>query len=118
MKIISNVFDQDKEPYNRDPSKNTFSNFLLSSGLYESYEVSKDNIQDLIDVLDGNVRINIYCKDCGEPRTFSMKEVLCPFGNPQEEVSMGSLGKELLRQQHLQEMCAAPLPGEKSPETE
>lgn len=86
--------------------------------MYESYEVSKDNIQDLIDVLDGNVRINIYCKDCGEPRIFSMKEVLCPFGNPQEDVSMGSLGKELLRQQQLQEMCSAPLPGEKRPEKE
>lgn len=118
MNIMSNVFDQEKEPYDRDPRKNTFSNFLVKSGLYESYEISKDNIQDLIDVLDGNVRINIYCKDCGEPRIFSMKEVLFPFENSKGDMRMISLGLELSHQQQLQEMCATISPGEKRPEKE
>ena len=116
MNIMSNVFDQEKEPYDRDPRKNTFSNFLVKSGLYESYEISKDNIQDLIDVLDGNVRINIYCKDCGEPRIFSMKEVLFPFENSKGDMRMISLGLELSHQQQLQEICATISPGEKRPE--
>lgn len=118
MKMMSNVFDQDKEPYDRDPSKNTFSNFLLSSDLYESYEVSKDNIQDLIDVLNGDVRISIYCKDCGESRVFSMKQMIVPFENSQGDMCMESLGEELLKQQITQKLCATSLPGEKSPEKE
>lgn len=118
MKVMSNVFDQDKETYDRDPSKNTFSNFLLSSGLYESYEVSKENIQDLIDVLNGNVRIDIYCKDCGESRVFSMKQVLFPFENSQGDMCMRSLGKELSWKQHIQGMRDTPFLGEKSSEKE
>lgn len=118
MKIMVNAFDQNEQPYDRDPSQNTFAQFLVNSGLYESYEVSAANIQDLIDVINGNVRINIYCKECEESRIFSMKEVLFPFDDSRGELVMRSLGNELSQNQRVQELCETPGPGEQSVEKE
>lgn len=118
MKIMVNAFDQNEQPYDRDPSQNTFAQFLVNSGLYESYEVSAANIHDLIDVINGNVRINIYCKECEESRIFSMKEVLFPFDNSRGELVMRSLGNELSQNQRVQELCETPGPGEQSVEKE
>lgn len=113
-----NVFDQEDKPYDRDPSQNTFAQFLVNKGLYDKYEISKSNIQDVIDVINGHVRINIYCKDCGESRIFSMKELLFPFEDSDGDQVMRSLGKELSSHQHIQELGATPHPGEKDGERE
>ena len=67
-----NIFDS--MPSNVVSGKdNVFANFLQTAGLYASMKISKDNIQDLILLLDGKVRINAYCKECKEKRVFSMK---------------------------------------------
>ncbi|WP_373132483.1 hypothetical protein [Clostridium sp. M62/1] len=52
---------------------NVFANFLQSAGLYDSMEINEDNIQDLIFLLDGKVRISAYCKGCKTERVFTMK---------------------------------------------
>lgn len=52
---------------------NVFANFLQSAGLYNSMQIGEDNIQDLILLLDGKVRISAYCKECKEERVFTMK---------------------------------------------
>lgn len=113
MKIMANVFDVPDTPYDRDPSKNTFAQFLVNKGLYESYELSKESIQNVIDVLNGNVRINIFCKDCGENRTFSLEKVFYPFMLSDDDAEMRSLGKELQQFQRLQVLHETPHPGEK-----
>ena len=112
MNVIKNAFDQNDTPYDRDPSKNTFAQFLLNGGLYEKFEITRTNIQDLIDVLNGNVRINLFCKDCGENRIFSMKEMLFPFIDSEGFQAMRGLGKEISGYQRVQELCATPQPGE------
>lgn len=54
---------------------NVFATFLQTSSLYEYKEISKDNITDLIDLLEGKVRISVYCKECKQERVFNMKPV-------------------------------------------
>lgn len=52
---------------------NVFANFLQTAGLYEPMKIDEDNIEELILLLDGKVRISAYCKECKEKRVFSMK---------------------------------------------
>lgn len=118
MKVMVNVLEQEEMPYNRDPSQNTFSQFLRNAGLYDKYEITKDNIQDVIDVLNGNVRIDIFCKGCGENRIFSMKKVLFPFEGSRRDLLTRSLGTELASHQRIQEMCATPQPSEQRVESD
>ena len=67
-----NIFDS--IPSNIVSGKeNVFANFLQTAGLYDSMKISEDNIEDLILLLDGKVRISAYCKECKEKRVFSMK---------------------------------------------
>ena len=55
-----NIFDS--IPSNIVSGKdNVFTNFLQSAGLYDSLQIGEDNIQDLIFLLDGKVRISVYC---------------------------------------------------------
>lgn len=112
MKLMVRAFDQEEKPYDRDPSQNTFVQFLQNAGLYDKYEVSKDNIQDVIDVLNGHVRINVFCKECGESRVFSMEKVLFPFEVADGNLEMRGLGAELASNQNVQKLCATPRPGE------
>ena len=67
-----NIFDS--IPSNIVPGKdNVFANFLQTAGLYKSMKIDEDNIEDLILLLDGKVRISAYCKECKEERVFTMK---------------------------------------------
>lgn len=49
---------------------NVFADFLLNKGLYDSQEISQGNIDELIDLVDGNIKLDCYCKDCKEKRVF------------------------------------------------
>lgn len=71
-----NVFDQHKNS-SSGSTQNVFSQFLQTKGLYDSMEITEGNIQDLIDLLNGNVRISTYCKQCKAERVFSMEPVVC-----------------------------------------
>lgn len=67
-----NIFDS--IPSNIVSGKdNVFANFLQTAGLYKSMKIDEDNIEDLILLLDGKVRISAYCKECKEERVFTMK---------------------------------------------
>ena len=67
-----NIFDS--IPSNIVSGKdNVFANFLQTAGLYKSMKIDEDNIEDLILLLDGKVRISMYCKECKEERVFTMK---------------------------------------------
>ena len=67
-----NIFDS--IPSNIVSGKdNVFANFLQTAGLYKFRKIDEDNIEDLILLLDGKVRISIYCKECKEDRVFTMK---------------------------------------------
>ena len=67
-----NIFDS--IPSNIVSGKdNVFANFLQTAGLYKFRKIDEDNIEDLILLLDGKVRISMYCKECKEERVFTMK---------------------------------------------
>ena len=38
---------------------NVFATFLQTAGLYESKEINKDNIDDLIELVMGNVKLSV-----------------------------------------------------------
>ena len=82
---------------------NVFADFLQNSGLYDEIAITQENIQDLISLIAGEVRLDVYCKDCGANRIFAM--------NPIPYLSSDNAGKytfnylsELLK--HFQQMQA------------
>lgn len=92
--------------FNSIPSKtisgkdNMIAKFLQTAGLYDSMEINKDNIQDLILFLNGNVRISVYCKDCKAERVFSMRPYIYFVDNSDECYSQ-NLSEEILSAQRL-----------------
>ena len=48
--------------------ENVFAEFLLNSGLYETREINKENIDQLIELVDGNVKMDCFCNECQEKR--------------------------------------------------
>ena len=87
--IQSNIFDG---------NDNVFAKFLLNAGLYDSMEIKRDNIQDLILLLEGKVRISAYCKECKTERVFTMKPYVYFVDEPDECYSL-KLSDEVLRVQ-------------------
>ena len=77
---------------------NVFAKFLLNAGLYDSMEIKRDNIQDLILLLEGKVRISAYCKECKTERVFTMKPYVYFVDEPDECYSL-KLSDEVLRVQ-------------------
>ena len=55
--------------------KNVFADFLLTAGLYDSVEITKENIIQLRDLLDGKVKLYTYCKNCGQNSVFVMRPI-------------------------------------------
>lgn len=69
-----NAFDDARGPAVVNEN-NVFAKFLRDSGLYEEIEISKDNIEDLIELVRGNGKINSFCPSCGEMRVFSVAPI-------------------------------------------
>lgn len=106
--MIHNVFDS--IPSNVVPGKdNVFANCLQTAGLYDSIEINKDNIQDLILLLNGNVRMSVYCKKCKTERVFSMKPYIY-FSNNAKECYSHKLSERLMnvQRQHIIENTLVP----------
>lgn len=55
---------------------NTFADFLCNAGLYDVQEINESNISELIDLIGGKVKINLFCKECKEMRVFSMEPIM------------------------------------------
>lgn len=47
--------------------------FLVESGLYDKVKISYDDFADLVNLLSGKQKIDLYCNCCKEKRTFSAK---------------------------------------------
>lgn len=78
--------------------KNVFADFLQTAGLYDSINIEEKNISDLIELLEGNVKISSYCKECEQERVFTMKPIKYYFmAGPEgdEEINCRSLGEEV-----------------------
>lgn len=55
---------------------NVFADFLQNSGLYDQIEITPENIYDLISLVAGNVKLDVYCKECGTNRVFTISPIL------------------------------------------
>ncbi|MCI5510137.1 MAG: hypothetical protein MR436_06805 [Eubacterium sp.] len=104
-----NIFDS--IPSNIVSGKdNVFANFLQTAGLYDSMKISEDNIQDLILLLDGKVRISDYCKGCKEERVFTVKPYI-HFEDDANGCYSQKLSEEVLRLQKSYVLDNTPSPG-------
>ena len=54
---------------------NVFSDFLIEKGLYDKIRVTPENVTDLILLLSGNAKIDLYCPACKEKRVFNVNPV-------------------------------------------
>lgn len=59
---------------------NVFADFLQNSGLYDEIDITQENIQNLISLIAGEVRLDVYCKECGANRIFAMNPIPCFLG--------------------------------------
>ncbi len=55
---------------------NEFADFLQTAGLYDTIEVTQANLSSLKELLDGKVRLNLYCKECGQNSVFIMQPIM------------------------------------------
>lgn len=84
---------------------NVFGNFLVNKGLYDEIEITKDNIYELVDLVEGHVKINVYCPECRDSRVFSCEGIPYYKENyASQEITKHSLGKELESWQREQEL--------------
>lgn len=81
---------------------NCFADFLTDKGLYDTIEITKENIGDLCDLLDGKIRFDIYCPKCQTRRVFVMLPVTFdhPIGATHTQKNM--LGEQLRQVQAVQ----------------
>ena len=85
-------------------NKNIFAEFLQTSGIYDSIAIGEENIFDLIEILKGNVKISVYCKECEHERVFTMKPIKYYFMTgpyDDEEINYGLLGDEVSSLQNM-----------------
>ena len=81
---------------------NCFADFLIDKGLYDTIEITKENIDELCDLLDGKIRFDIYCPKCQERRVFGMRALTfdLPIDSCRTQKSM--LGEQLRQLQLIQ----------------
>ncbi len=77
---------------NEISTNNSFGDFLVNSALYDDIEIKKTNINELIDLARGQVKIDCYCPKCKEKRVFSCKSIPYYWTNK----DTGSVEKRLL----------------------
>lgn len=109
MRITHRVFDSQEVSERTKRGENVFGHFLTESGLYDTIEVTEENIQDLIDLVRGEVKLNIYCRDCGEKRIFYMNGLTYPYEDDRsEQIRIRELADEMQQLQKLPKIIPAP----------
>lgn len=88
-----NVFDDAKSEAVR-AEDNVFTVFLQTKGLYDTIAITEENIGDFITLLNGQVRISSYCKECKAERVFTMAPYAI-FRMSRGEYEKQSLAKEI-----------------------
>lgn len=94
---------------------NKFEKFLLTAGLYDHIDINQGNLEDLKEITSGKVRINCYCKECGEKRTFLMQPIKYYDKNTKQNVY---LSDEITRIQNICMIHNATQPGGEIKHTE
>lgn len=81
--------------------ENAFATFLLNSGLYDTIDVTEENIEELCSLIVGEVRISSFCPQCKAERVFTMS----PITYREDIGTKKFLANELRQIQHLHRSC-------------
>lgn len=81
---------------------NIFADFLQNSGLYDEIDITQENIQDLISLIAGKVRLDVYCKECGVNRIFTMNPLFVFLGTGENTYTAEKLSEFLQQIQNNQ----------------
>ena len=81
---------------------NCFVDFLLRKGLYDEMHITKDNVQELYNLILGSVRISVYCKECKAERVFAMNSLFYYTFFPDGSIQQRNLGSDLIYYQNIQ----------------
>lgn len=85
--------------------KNVFCNFLETYGLYDPIEITIDNKDELIELISGNVNIDLFCPDCKTNRVFHIDPIRYYYkwrdNDEDEEYYMGLLSDKLKKEFEL-----------------
>lgn len=75
--MVKNVFiEAEKENHVKDDDENVFLNFIVNKGLYDTIEITPDNIWDLATLAGGNLKVDVFCPECGEKRIFVLEPLI------------------------------------------
>ncbi len=99
-----NIFDQNERVVKS--TDNVFGNFLVEKGLYDTIEITSNNIYELADLVGGRVKINSYCPKCKEKRVFAC-EPISMFQREEGKVEEYSLEEQIVSNQ---KWLNAPMP--------
>jgi len=76
---------------------NVFGEFLVNKGLYDEIEITSGNVLELIDLVGGHVKIDVYCPKCGESRVFSCDVIpYFWYDEHEDEINGRPLADELI----------------------
>lgn len=88
-----NIFEQGERKIKS--ADNIFGDFLVEKGLYDTIEITSENINELADLVGGHVKINSYCPKCKEKRVFFC-EPISIFNRDDGEVKEYSLEEQII----------------------
>lgn len=87
---------------------------MQETGLYGKIEITSANIDELIDLIGGRVRISSYCTECKDKRTFSMNPISFIFHDGRGEKSLENLADHLVQWQKTQAIVGTPQPDKRN----
>lgn len=91
---------------------NVFVQFLQEKGLYDEIEITQDNIEDLLALVGGKVRIDSFCSVCGDNRVFYLKPIMF-ICKDAKNLRYDDLSEYLEQWQRTQAMVNTPWSGKK-----
>lgn len=80
---------------------NAIADFIITAGLYDRITITEQNIQQLIRLVNGEERIDVFCPQCKEKRVFHVRPVIASVYKDQENNSAYLLGHALSTEQQL-----------------
>ena len=80
--------------------QNVFSEFIQSKGLYDKISITQDNVNDLIELIGGNIKIESFCTCCKTNRVFQMKPIVTRTIFQNGEEYKDSLADDLIHVQN------------------
>lgn len=98
--------------------ENVFADFLCQNGLYDRISITESNVDQLIDILKGNVRLDLYCNACCCNRVFCLKQVPYITYRRGNEFSARELYKAVESFQIQLKMLDIPVPGSQGKKVE